>query len=136
MIKIASNENTTECENCGETLTYEDSDIEYGAFGCGEILCPSCGEITIIENKSIELTANNIEYPKHFTNSTEGKKISDEVINNYIKEALVYMETHDDEYIIRGFGNMLILITREDSYCDIYVCENTVESCAKSNRKD
>lgn len=131
MIKIASKNNITECDSCGEILTYEDSDIEYGAFGCGEILCPSCGMKTIIENKSIELNANNIEYPKHFADLTDEKKISDEVINKYIKEALVYMQTHDDEYTIRSFGDTLIIITRNDTYYDIYVCKNAVESCAK-----
>jgi len=131
MIKVASKNNTTECENCGETLTYEDSDVEYGAFGCGEIKCPSCGEITIIGNKSIELNANNIEYPKHFTNSENAIKITDEVTGNYIRNAVEYMETHEDDYVITGSGNVLILATRNEHYCDIYVCKNVQESCAK-----
>ena len=51
-------------------------------FGCGEILCPSCGMKTIIENKSIELNANNIEYPKHFADLTDEKRFLMKLLTN------------------------------------------------------
>lgn len=132
MVKVIKMENEVECETCKEILAYEDSDIIYGAFGCGKILCPTCGEWVYLDDKYIELTEDNIQYPEHFFKAENAVDLADDEIKEYIKEAIAYLRTHEDEiYMSISIGNAFIMATRKDDFYNIYVGKNGEESAIK-----
>lgn len=112
------------CDECLSEFTIEsEDDIEelngsYGWSGGLTVTCPCCGERTNVDYY-IELNKDNIEYPKHFKmeDAITPKHIEDSEVQSRIRELIGRLDNplNDDlDYIYTAFGDLFILITRED----------------------
>ena len=112
------------CDECLSEFTIEsEDDIEelngsYGWSGGLTVTCPCCGERTNVDHY-IELNKDNIEYPKHFKmeNGVTPKHIEDSEVQDRIRKLVGKLDNplNDDlDYIYTSFGDLFILVTRED----------------------
>lgn len=99
------------------------------------VKCPCCNNELILSDYNIQfkgdltLNSNNISYPKHFYHFGDGVDVNNSVINNWIQDALKYLEENDSDYYTTGSGNSLVVVLRvtgDDSY-NIYVAKNYSE---------
>ena len=74
--------------------------------------CPSCGERTFV-SEGIELTADTVEYPKHFYFYSKGKSVDDEQINEWIKDAVNRLDK-DVDYSGHASGDTIVLAYKSD----------------------
>lgn len=121
------------CEKCGSELEYNKEDIRIGILGCALLDCPLCNHDNIIEDNenSIDLTADNVEFPTHFfyTSNETGAVdcCNNEKIRQSIKKAIDYFRANKEEmYWFTECGNLHVDVTRwygEESYC-VHVTNN------------
>ena len=82
-------------------------------------------DVEEFEDDAINICASNVKYPNHFTVSSKNftaVEISDEEINKWIHEGLIYLRNNPDEYsCFIGSGNTLIHIYRFDDDEEYYV---------------
>lgn len=78
------------CERCESELEYEESDITNGAWGCAIVPCPCCGNENFLDDgeHDLTLTMDNVEFPTHFSHTTEANGAVDVCNNEEIKKYL------------------------------------------------
>ena len=122
------------CDGCHSEIEYTGDDLDYGAFGCGEITCPVCENKIDIDEECIDLTCKNIEFPKHFLRTGKDVlKISDADIQIYARECLKSLvEDADHDYgifAITELGDTMVIgIKYEDEY-ELVVAKDTWCCC-------
>lgn len=116
------------CENCGSVLEVSREDTHIGWLGLPHITCPCCNyemDVEEFDDDAINICASNVKYPTHFTVSSKdftAVKISDEEINKWIHEGLIYLRNNPDEHsCFIGSGDTLIHIYRFDDDEEYYV---------------
>lgn len=77
----------TICEHCGSEIELEENDVEIGQFGLYYFNCPCCGDNSYM-NDGINLTSDNLNFPKHYYYFTNKKNVSNEEINQYVKQCI------------------------------------------------
>lgn len=103
------------CDNCKSKIEYDQNDVRYGAYGVGEIVCPLCKKINVLEEENLELTVDNLRFPLHFRSSVEGVNISDSDIIGYIKRGHEYLRENKEEYAwYTASGNTVIIVWHFD----------------------
>ena len=119
------------CEWCGSLVNLLDADKHIGAFGAVYFTCPCCGHESIINDaEGIELTPQNLEYPKHFAkvNMANGYPAYDDFkITERIKGMIECLKMHSDIYTIYDhLGITLIVVATNASHddFDVYVANN------------
>ena len=115
--------NRVECEWCKALLEYEPEDLEYKELGCAYVKCPLCHKESMVDEE-INLTPENIEFPKHFHHfhqSVEGAKhISIGEIYNQVRLGMQYLKNNPNEYLWYTMtGDTLIWVSTEDE-SDMY----------------
>lgn len=100
---------TCKCERCNKEY-FPDKYI--GAYGLIYARCPHCNNENMFD-ESIELTSENIEYPKHFNSYEKGAFISDKEINKWIKKS-VEMLDKDVDCAYTSSGNALVIAFKND----------------------
>lgn len=95
----------SKCENDFTTPTY------IGAYGILYAKCPYCGNEEYMGD-GIELTADNIEYPKHF-GTYDGTEINDAKINEWIKHCINQLDK-DNDYVYYGSGDTCVIAYKSD----------------------
>lgn len=110
------------CENCNSIFTVEQEDCQIGEQGCAYVNCPCCGWENIIDKYSIQLNANNLSFPIHYTHFSSKNKntvyIEDEKINKWIKETLDWFKIHSDQpfrYMATG-DTYIVIFNHKDEY--------------------
>ena len=116
------------CEKCGSELKYDESDVKVGALGLAYVTCPCCEFNNMIEDneKTIDLTKDNVEFPSHFFYTSKENCTSDccnhEHVNNAIKSAINYFRKNKDEFAwMTEFGNLHVTVFRYDDDIEYYV---------------
>lgn len=107
------------CLACSSVIEYENNEIQYGAFGCGCIICPVCGQEIDLDTESEKITSDNIEYPRHFM-KMQGVKCDDEEIQKWVHKCLKVLEEDPEEYGVFaecGSGNTTVFACK---YADEY----------------
>ena len=97
------------CEYCSATFNGEPY---LGKYGAEWVACPKCGEETYV-SEGIEITADTVEYPKHFFSYGEGKPVDDEQINEWIKDAVNRLDKGID-YTGHASGDTIVLAYKSD----------------------
>lgn len=121
----------TTCDDCGAELECTKDDAYVGAWGSYFIKCPVCGtEVMLDEVEPVELTVNNIEFPKHFSKTSNGAiKLKDEKIQEYVKECLQGLKNSDNgEYQLLGSGDTVVIVFKYEDEYQIYVARSYYES--------
>ena len=119
------------CDKCKSKLSYEKEDVVNLDYGLPYIQCPLCGNMNEIYNEDweLKLTKDNLVYPKHFSHTskdTGAVNISDEKINEYIKDYVESMIKNDiDDWSGHVTGDVFISISKDEG--DYY--NITVANC-------
>lgn len=108
------------CTKCGSELEYEESDVRIGEYGCAIVDCPLCGYYNGLDGheKTLTLTANNVEFPVHFHHTSKETGALDcfnnETIKEYIRKAIKYLRKYKDETHYGGHmtGNLYIDVSK------------------------
>ena len=117
------------CENCGSELEYNKEDIRIGILGCALLDCPLCNHDNMIEDNenSIDLTADNVEFPTHFFYTSNVDCCNNEKVRKCIKNAIDYFRKNKEElYWFTESGNLHVDVTRwdgDETYC-VHVTNN------------
>ena len=115
------------CDNCNSVFEVDEDEFVIGEYGLKGVACPVCGEMTYADS-SVPLTLDNVCYPQHFArrDSEKCKKLSDDKINEYIKEA-VSMINKDSDFSYVGTGDTIVFAFKTDeidSEVEVIVCRN------------
>lgn len=114
-----------QCENCGNEVQVEDSELTIGEYGCKYWTCPHCSEKNYADEGEI-LTADNLVYPQHFASFKNGKQIDAKKLNEWAKEAVAALDKNVD-YAVHGCGNSLVFAYKSDpesNEVEVVVCDN------------
>ena len=125
IIEDVKEERRCKCPHCGCTIGYEEEDVSPMKNGFG-IICPKCDENIILEH------CCPYEFPKtfyHFGDSQNANHISDEQINQWIKNGLHAMKMNrkneDGDLWYTGSGDTEIWMYREDADS---ICVNVAQN--------
>ena len=116
----------TVCFECEAMLEYEEGDTYIGALGGRELVCPSCGEKTFVdEPEGIDLDSSNIEFPTHFMyTSNRAVNIKDDEIQGWVRRCLKKIEDNpEDEFHLTGSGDTVVIALNFGDEYDIYVAK-------------
>jgi tRNA(Ser,Leu) C12 N-acetylase TAN1 len=119
------------CDECQAQLEFEYEDTYEGVYGLFCVKCPECGrEIAVEKINPIQLTSQNIEFPKHFRGPA-GLDIPNEKIQEWIKECLSNAEEDDENgtFYINASGNTVVIVLKYRDVYEIYVSDKYYE-CA------
>ena len=100
------------CDECGAELEFAFDDTYEGALGARYIKCPICDRENITEIDVPNLNSSNIKFPLHFF-EPGGVDISDDEINQWIRECLKSAEESDEPYgyfVHTGSGNAMVIL--------------------------
>lgn len=128
-MRIIEENKSARCENCKVLVGFEEKEIEVGEFGCKYILCPNCGEkIWLDVETGIKITADNIEYPRHFHFPKDAKVISDEEIQEAVKRVANNINNIEEGNFYVGLytGDTMVLGLNWEDEFEIYVCKNPI----------
>ena len=107
------------CENCESELEYGKSDIFAGEYGCATVSCPLCGTVNYLDDgeHDLVLTADNVEFPTHFSHCSNYTGAVDcfnnEEIKKYIYKGIEYFRRNKDaNFWFTCTGNLYICISR------------------------
>lgn len=119
------------CEYCGSEIELEENDVEVGEFGLYFFTCPCCGGLSDADD-GIDLTSENLDFPKHYYDFSDGKNIPNEEINRYVKECINSLRNSTDEnfyHTCTGGGDTIVHVRRydDDENFVINVCKNYYE---------
>ena len=126
--KIEENGKPAECL-CGAELEYLPSDMHEGAYGCMYITCPVCEkEILLDDEDPVELTAETLEWPKHFSLPADTDvKVTDATIQRWMNTCLSQLKSDiykDGSCIQMGSGDSIVWMFKyEDEYA-VYVSKS------------
>lgn len=120
------------CEECLSELEFDKSDVEIGINGCAYVKCPLCKHDNFlgdyrIDDFDLELTINNIEFPKHFyrfSKASGAVELDKESIERYIREAIEHLRKYKEDnygYYTTGTGDTLVSVFRMDGDESYYV---------------
>lgn len=128
------------CEHCRSEIELEENDVEIGQFGLYCFTCPCCGDTSCIDN-GIELTSENLKFPKHYYDFSGGKNIPNEEINRYVKECINSLRNSTDKnfyHTCAGRGDTIVHVTRydDDESFVINVCRNYYETEIPYTKED
>lgn len=102
----------TTCEYCNSELEIDKEDVFF-SDGDYVYVCPVCNEENQIVNYSV------INYPHDFSYMCPecmGGYISDEFINNRIKEGIEFLQNHPEEdYWYEELGSVFMCILKSDN---------------------
>ena len=123
-MRIIEENKTVRCEKCKILVGFEEKEIEVGEFGCKYILCPKCNEkIWLDEEEGFKITPENIEYPRHFHFPKDAKVISDDKIQEAIRQTAQNIG-EQDYYIGMCTGDTMVLGLNFEEELEIYVIKN------------
>lgn len=113
-IKTDKKKITAYCGKCNTDFKVTDSmKIDYGSFGIPYVVCPYCGnkEVEIEGVEPLELTPQNLCYPKHFYQmSKDAVPITNEEIQRWCREASKHLLENDEEdYYFRASGDTMVI---------------------------
>lgn len=109
-IKIAAYEPSEYfCDKCGKLLPDEKCE---GWMGCLWTKCPYCGEDNLVE-EGIELTPENVVYPLHFYDTEDASKVSDQTLQEYVREVAARLDK-DTDYAFTGTGDSIVFAFKSD----------------------
>lgn len=124
MINKKNDMNECECNFCHAQFyySYDDLvDVNENSFG---FICPECGnEIEIYK-------INECHYPESFFHFGEGKKLSNNEIQEYINKIRKQLETSDEDYDYNLIvsGDTIVFATKDlEDGISIYVAKNYYE---------
>lgn len=120
------------CGHCDAELEYEKCDTYIGVYGGRELICPSCGQKTSVDQPAgIDLNFNNIKYPSHFYYMGDGVDISNQKIQQYIEDLLNKAEQDEDDYTFyyAGTGNTMVFVVKGEEEYSIFVTKDYSECC-------
>ena len=121
MVKVLNSSIIThqvECNNCDSILEYIDSDVVEN-----KICCPKCEAFIELFDEKI-LTIENIIFPSDFYDFSNGKPISDEEINKWIKKCLKSCLEDEADYGVYNYissGDTFVLVLKFDNEYEIVV---------------
>ena len=100
------------CEYCGSVIELDEDDLNIGQYGAAYYICPVCGERCMADNvDGITLTADNIDFPKHFNHSVDGVKLTKEDVKKYIKDGIKFFRENPDSFTyVTGSGNTGVMV--------------------------
>lgn len=116
-----------ECEYCGSELEITKADTHIGWLGAAFAKCPCCNQDSMVDEiDGIELTKDNIEFPRHFSRTNKDKKgvveIKDWKIKEQITRGIEYLMTNKDEsYWYTCFGDLFLVIFNDVEDREYYV---------------
>ena len=117
--------------DCGVKLECEKSDMLEGALGSYYIVCPECGsEVFIEEIEPTRLTEHNIEFPKHFLQTSKNAVNIDSVtIQKWIREGIASLKSGKAEgfWLCQSGNTCVIILEYQDEYVP-YVFKHHWES--------
>ena len=113
------------CEICGSELEVEETDMKYGEYGLGYIVCPVCGDSIYIDGIEMKVTPDNMLYPKHFKNFERGVPLSQEETQRYARAAYKALLDSDlsVDYVYTGTGDTMVIGLKNASEIEIYVAK-------------
>lgn len=97
------------CSHCYRTF---DAESYEGANGGEYAVCPYCGNEEMV-GKGIELTADNVEYPKHFFSFKNGKPVDDAQITEWTRDCVSKLDKGID-FLYTGTGNACVIAFKGD----------------------
>lgn len=117
------------CSECGSELEYHESDIEVGCYGMAYVKCPLCGyenDDEITSKYDIDITVDNIEFPKHFHHTSSETGAIDICNNNqirtWINEIIGYFRENKDEFAYEtASGNLTMHVYRYEGDEDYHI---------------
>lgn len=120
------------CNRCGSILGVYNDDWKWN-FDSTEwyVKCPVCGEVLrekdVIQYGQEEDTRDPFNYPNSFVDYSDGVDVSEEEINNNIREGLNYLIKHQDEILWfsrRGNTYCCVYRIRDEQEYDIFVTKS------------
>ena len=133
------------CEKCESEMMYDESDIEIGEHGCAVVVCPCCGYANYLDDgeHDIDLTVNNVEFPKHFHHTCVETGAVDccnnEEVKKCIKKAIDYFRANKNEYDwFTEYGNLYVDVKRweGDEVYSVIVSTDYYETDIKFEEQD
>lgn len=97
------------CEHCYQRF---DAESYEGANGSEYAICPFCGNEEIVGD-GVELTAANVEFPKHFFSYKNGKPVSDATVTEWIRDSVSKLDKGID-ILYTGSGNTIAIAIKSD----------------------
>lgn len=102
------------CENCSSEIELEESDLGVGEFGLYKFTCPCCGKESYLDN-GITLTKDNVRFPQHYFNYSDGRNVEDDEINRMVKVCIQSLKNNKNKYnTYMQMGNSFVNVTRYD----------------------
>lgn len=101
------------CENCNSEFEVFKEELNEGYMGILGCKCPCCGERTEEGCGENLVTIHNLNYPQHYYNFGKGKVLSDEVINEMVRNCVKYLDENKQyDYTTTGTGDTKIFVER------------------------
>lgn len=121
------------CPNCQSILETDENDVQYDReYMEHYVICPCCHMRITSEYFERNVTLDNISYPFDFyqyENHDSLKKLSDEEINNYIKQCINFLKYNPNEpYKYMGTGDSFVVVFNHDNEYYIVVAKNYWDS--------
>lgn len=119
------------CEHCESEIELEENDAEVGTYGLYFFTCPCCCGLSEADD-GIDLTSENLDFPKHYYHFGNGAHISDKEIDAYVKECINSLRNSTDKnfyHTCTGSGDTIVHVRRydDDENFVIDVCRNYYE---------
>ena len=128
--KVNPNAQPVSCEKCGQTTNITADDLTEGEFGCHVWTCPCCKNVNATDS-SVELTENNVVYPQHFFDFSNGLKTSDKDINKWVKECVSKIDK-DNDFCYGGTGDTFVIAFKsEPNEVSVIVCNGYHETAVQ-----
>ena len=112
------------CPSCRSVIGYNNDDLYMGIGGLG-IDCPSCGDF-ILTRELKQGTWPDAFW--HFSTDVRAVHIDDNHVQQFIDLAVERLRKTDQEYIITGSGDTLVIATWDELGIVIYVCQGYYEA--------
>lgn len=116
------------CEHCNSIfeLDENDDDIIVSDDNDNYVYCPCCGQKVYLYEPN---TKDNINFPTSYTNFASGVDISNEEINEWIKECIEWLDENPEQpYKYIGTGNTFAVVFNHEDEYTILVTKNYFES--------
>lgn len=113
------------CEVCGAELEAGETDMRYGEYGLGYIVCPVCGDSIYFDGIEMKVTPDNMLYPKHFKSFERGVPLSQEETQIYARavyKALLNSDLSVD-YAHTGVGDTAVIGVKNAAKIEIFVAK-------------